>query len=109
LQRHVTAKDQREGSMNNNKMIWGLLAFIIMAAFAAPAFSADPPPPTTIFGRITAEKQLVAEDGQIYGVIASEMGQNLLQNIDRTVEVKGMVQDAGEMKKIDVEAFHVVK
>jgi hypothetical protein len=81
-----------------------------MTAFAGPAFSADPPPPpTTVFGRISAEKQLVAEDGQIYGVVASEIGRNLLRNVDRTVEVKGTVQDATGLKKIDVEAFHVVK
>ena len=69
-------------------------------------FSADK---MAISGKITAENQLVAEDGQIYNIADTASGNDLLQNIDKIVEVKGTVSEKDGKKELTVKSFKVVE
>ena len=84
----------------------GLFALILVISLCGTGFSSDM---ASISGKITAENELVADDGQVYNIADTEGGQNLLQNVDKTVEVKGTVSEKDGKKEITVDSFRVVE
>lgn len=84
----------------------GFLVLILALFICGTGFSADK---MAISGKITAENQLVAEDGQIYNIADTASGNDLLQNIDKIVEVKGTVSEKDGKKELTVKSFKVVE
>lgn len=84
----------------------GLFALILVFSLCGTGFSSDM---ASISGKITAENKLVADDGQVYNIADTEGGQNLLQNVDKIVEVKGTVSEKDGKKEITVNSFKVVE
>ena len=86
--------------------VTGLFSLILVFSLCATGFSSDM---ASISGKITAENELVADDGQVYNIADTEGGQNLLENVDKMVEVKGTVAEKDGKKEITVDSFRVVK
>jgi hypothetical protein len=84
----------------------GLITLVLLFSLGGPALSADM---TMISGKITAENELVAEDGQVYNIANTEGGKKLLKNVDKIVEVKGTVSEKDGKKEITVNSFRVVE
>jgi hypothetical protein len=86
--------------------ITGLFSLILVLSLCGTGLSADM---ASISGKITAENELVADDGQVYNIADTEGGQDLLQNVDKMVEVKGTVSEKDGKKEITVNSFKVVE
>jgi hypothetical protein len=84
----------------------GLFTLILVFSLCGVGFSSDM---AMISGKVTAENKLVADDGQIYNIADTEGGQDLLQNVDKMVEVKGTVSEKDGQKEIMVNSFKVVE
>ena len=84
----------------------GLFTLILVFSLCGTGFSSDM---ASISGKITAENKLVADDGQVYNIADTEGGQDLLQNVDKIVEVKGTVSEKDGKKEITVNSFKVVE
>ena len=84
----------------------GLFALILVFSICGTGYSGDM---TSISGKVTAENKLVTDDGQVYDIANTKGGESLLQNIDKTVEVKGTVSEKDGKKEITVNSFRVVE
>lgn len=84
----------------------GLFALVLVVFLCGTGFSGEM---MSITGTITADNQVVADDGQIYSVADTDNGKDLLQNVDKKVEIKGTVSEKEGMKEIMVESFKVVE
>jgi hypothetical protein len=84
----------------------GLITLILVFSLAGTSFSSDM---TSISGKITAENELVADDGQVYNIADTEGGKRLLKNVDKVVEVKGTVTEKDGKKEITVNSFRIVE
>ena len=84
----------------------GLFALILVFSLCGTGLSSDM---ASISGKITAENKLVADDGQVYDIAKTEGGLKLIQNVDKTVEVKGTVSEKDGKKEIKVNSFRVVE
>lgn len=79
-----------------------LISIILMAG---PCLAAD----TVVSGKVTAENQLLSDDGQVYEVADTENGSKLLEHMDEKVAVKGTVAEKDGMKTITVTSFKIIK
>lgn len=84
----------------------GLITLILIFSLSGAALSADM---TSISGKINADNELVADDGQVYNIADTEGGKSLLKNVDKIVEVKGTVSEKDGMKEITVNSFRIVE
>ena len=79
-----------------------LISIILMAG---PCLAGD----TVVSGKVTAENQLLSDDGQVYEVADTENGNKLLEHMDKKVAVKGSVAEKDGMKTITVTSFKIIK
>jgi hypothetical protein len=84
----------------------GCFALVLLVGICATGFSEEM---TSITGTVTADNQLLGDDGQMYSVADDQSGQDLLQNVDKKVEVKGTVSEKEGMKQIMVKSFKVME
>jgi hypothetical protein len=84
----------------------GFFALVLFVNLCGTGFSEDM---TSITGTVTADNQLLGDDGQMYSVADDQSGQDLLQNVDKKVEVKGTVSEKEGMKQIMVKSFKVME
>jgi nitroimidazol reductase NimA-like FMN-containing flavoprotein (pyridoxamine 5'-phosphate oxidase superfamily) len=59
----------------------------------------------TIVGEVNDQYQIVTDDGTIYEIADTELGNELLQHIGEVVEVKGDVEEEDDVKVLDVKSF----
>ena len=64
---------------------------------------------TMVSGKVTADNQLLSDDGQVYEVADTENGNRLLEQMEKKVAVKGTVAEKDGMKMITVTSFKVLK
>jgi len=64
---------------------------------------------TMVSGKVTADNQLLSDDGQVYEVADTENGNKLLEQMEKKVAVKGTVAEKEGMKTITVTSFKVLK
>ena len=64
---------------------------------------------TMVSGKVTADNQLLSDDGQVYEVADTENGNKLLEHMEKKVAVKGTVAEKDGMKMITVTSFKVLK
>ncbi len=64
---------------------------------------------TMVSGKVTADNQLLSDDGQVYDVADTENGNKLLEHTEKKVAVKGTVAEKDGMKTITVTSFKVLK
>ena len=92
--------------MNRPKGIITAMALLIGIAFIAGVSMAGE---TMISGTVTADNQLLAEDGQIYEVATTENGEQLLEQMEKKVAVKGTVAEKDGKKMITVTSFKILE
>jgi hypothetical protein len=84
----------------------GFIALALLVSVCGTGFSEEM---TSISGVVTADNQLLGDDGQMYSVADDQSGQDLLQNVEKKVEVKGTVSEKEGMKQIVVKSFKVME
>lgn len=92
--------------MIKSKGIITVMAVLIsIALMAGPCLAGD----TMVSGKVTADNQLMGDDGQIYEVVDTDSGNELLQHTEKKVAVKGMVAEQDGKKMITVTSFEVIE
>ncbi|MFO7497127.1 MAG: hypothetical protein R6X05_15995 [Desulfobacterales bacterium] len=84
-----------------------LLTPLYLGFFAAPAISQSAV--VTVVGVVTEDSQLVADDGEIYEVAASQEGEAVKELLDKRVQVTGSVSEQNGIKIIEVTSYQVIK
>jgi hypothetical protein len=77
----------------------GLLAVILI--FSAQVFADE----VTIVGKINDNYQIVTEDGTVYKVADTEMGNEMLNHVSKFVEALGIVTEEEGVKIIKVTSY----
>jgi hypothetical protein len=87
-----------------------LVGFLIMVMVAVVPISATASDSATIEGEINDSYQIVASDGQVYEVLDTPQGNELVDNhVGEKVKVTGTVQEEGAVKTIGVTTFTLIK
>ncbi|MDH4204335.1 MAG: hypothetical protein OEV45_02295 [Desulfobacteraceae bacterium] len=63
----------------------------------------------TITGMINDTYQIVADNGTVYEVADTDMGNDLLNNVGKTVEVMGEVVEEEGVKVINVKSYKILE
>jgi len=90
---------------NRRFLIVGLCAFVFVAMMFATALLAAE---VGIKGTVT-EEGIVAEDGQLYVVADNVVGKELMELVNKKVEVFGTVEESGGKKIITVTDFEIIE
>jgi hypothetical protein len=80
-----------------------VFSFILICS--NPVFAGE----ITITGTINDTYQIVTEDGTVYEVADTDMGNDLLDHIDKTVEVTGDVVEEEGAKVINVKSYKILE
>ncbi|MGB2930387.1 MAG: hypothetical protein WBB70_15940 [Desulfobacterales bacterium] len=83
------------------------IVFIVLLTFSvflsSPAIAE--PTTVTIVGEVNDQYQIVAQDGIIYEIADTELGNEVLKLIGSVVEVTGDVKEEDGVKVLDVKSF----
>ena len=64
---------------------------------------------TTITGTINDAYQIVSDNGTVYEVADTDMGDDLLNHVGKTVEVTGVVIEEEGVKVINVKSYKILE
>ena len=85
----------------------GLLIMVMVAVMPLAAAASDT---ATIEGEVNDSLQIVASDGQVYEVLETPQGNELVENhVGEKVKVTGTVQEEGDVKTIGVTTFTIIE
>lgn len=90
---------------SKRKFLGGGLCVLILFAISVPALYAAE---VVIKGTVT-EEGIVADDGQVYAVADNDVGKELMDLINKTVEVAGTVEEKDGKKIITIIDFEVIE
>ena len=82
-----------------------LIGFFI-SMFTATALSAET---VTFVAVVNDDFTLVDENGQVYLIAESDVGDELAENIGAKVSVKGQIEDSADGPIIHVESFEIME
>jgi len=82
-----------------------ICVFSFMMVCSNPVFAGD----ITITGMINDTYQIVADNGTVYEVADTDMGNDLLNNVGKTVEVTGEVVEEEGVKVINVKSYKILE
>jgi len=80
-----------------------VFSFILICSH--PVFAGE----ITITGMINDTYQIVADNGTVYEVADTDMGNDLLNNVGKTVEVMGEVFEEDGVKVINVKSYKILE
>lgn len=93
----------------DNKRRWIVAGIICVFSIALlcsnPVFAGQ----STITGTINDTYQIVAEDGMMYEVEDTDMGNEMLNHVGKTVEATGEVVEEDGVKTIKVESYKILE
>jgi hypothetical protein len=91
----------------DKKFRWIAAGIICVFSFICsnPVFAGE----ITITGMINDTYQIVADNGTVYEVADTDMGNDLLNNVGKTVEVTGEVVEEEGVKVINVKSYKVLE
>jgi hypothetical protein len=82
-----------------------LSVFVLMLAVPALAVESE----MTVIGEVNDNYQLVTDQGDVYEVADTDMGNDLLNNIGKKVEVTGTITEEQGVKMIRVASYVVLE
>ena len=95
----------------NKNLRWIRLGIVCILSFALIFSGQVLADEVTIVGEITEEHQIVTEDGQVYEVADTDIGDDLMNQVDagKKVKIKGTVKEEEGQKIIDVTSYEVIE
>jgi hypothetical protein len=97
------------GYKMNKKIGWIAAGIICVYAFilicSNPVFASE----ITITGTINDTYQIVADNGTVYEVADTDMGNDMLDHVGKTVKVIGEVIEEDGVKVINVKSYNVME
>ena len=93
------------------KKIFIRFSIVFVVLFAFSLFFSSPviaeATSVTIVGEVNDQYQIVTDDGTIYEIADTELGNELLQHIGEVAEVKGDIEEEDDVKVFDVKSFDI--
>ena len=93
----------------DKKRKWIVAGIICVFSFALicsnPVFAEE----ITIIGTVNDTYQIVADDGVVYEVEDTDMGNDMLNHVGKTVEATGKVVEEDGVKSIKVESYKILE
>ncbi len=87
--------------LRNRKLIFVLLAGLVLLLAAAPALAVE----TTITGTVKDTFEIESDDGTVYIIDETDSGYDLVAYAGKIMQVTGDVTEDGDMKIITVTSF----
>lgn len=84
---------------------WAICVFSFILICSNPVFAGE----ITITGTINDTYQIVSDDGTVYEVADTDMGDDLLNHVGKVVEVTGEVIEEEGVKVINVQSYKVLE
>jgi hypothetical protein len=91
---------------NGKRFGIGILALALVVLLASPALTGDT---MTITGTVNENAQIVTDDGKVYDVVDSEMGDEVAEMVDKKVKVTGTVQEDEDQMMITITNYEVLE
>jgi hypothetical protein len=91
---------------NGKRFGIGILALALVVLLASPALTGDT---MTITGTVNENAQIVTDDGKLYDVVDSEMGDEVAEMVDKKVKVTGTVQEDEDQMMITITNYEVLE
>ena len=91
---------------NGKKLGIGIVTLALVAFLAGPALTEGT---MTITGTVNEDSQIVTDDGKVYEVVDSEMGGEVIENVDKKVKVTGTVEEDEGKMTISVTNYEVLE
>ena len=82
-----------------------ICVFSFILIYSNPVFAGE----ITITGMINDTYQIVADNGTVYEVADTDMGNDLLNHVGKTVEVIGEVIEEDGVKVINVKSYDILE
>jgi len=82
-----------------------ICVFSVMLVCSNPVFAGE----ITITGMINDTYQIVADNGTVYEVADTDMGNDLLNHVGKTVKVIGEVIEEDGVKVINVKSYDILE
>jgi hypothetical protein len=93
----------------NKRFRWILMEILCVLSFSLmglnPVFADE----VTISGIVNENYEIIADDGTVYEVADTDMGNDLLNHVGKTVDVTGEVIDEGGVKVINVKSYKILE
>ena len=80
-----------------------ILGMTLAVVFPAPVFADQ----TTVIGKVNDSYQIVTEEGVVYEVADTDIGNEMLNHVGKTVEASGLVTEEDGVKVISVISYTV--
>jgi len=92
-------------------VVYALFVVVMMTgvAFSAEKGAAMQDQELMITGTINNASQIVDKDGQIFDVVDTQAGKELVTHVGLKVQVKGTVMESEGKKQISVSAYEIIK
>lgn len=93
----------------NKRFRWILVGILCVLSFSLMGLNPALADEVTITGIVNENYGIVADDGTVYEVADTDLGNDLLNHVGKTVDVTGEVTDEGGVKVINVKSYKVLE
>ena len=91
--------------MKNRRKLALLLTGLAILMFATPVFAAK----ATVTGKVNNNMTLQAQDGTVYNIALTDMGETVMVYAGKTVQITGKIKTKKDKKILVVHEFKVMK
>jgi hypothetical protein len=87
-------------------LIIGLLAMVVVGFMFGAGLASEP---VMIQGQVTEDNQLMDEAGNVYDIVDTEAGNEVVELVGAKVEIQGTVMEDQDGKVIAIESFRIIE
>lgn len=93
----------------NKRFRWILVGILCVLSFSLMGLNPIFADEVTITGIVNENYGIVTDDGTVYEVADTDLGNDLLNHVGKTVDVTGEVTDEGGVMVIDVKSYKILE
>lgn len=87
-------------------LIIGLLAVVVVGFMVGAGLASEP---VMIQGQVTEDNQLMDDAGNVYDIVDTEAGNEVVELVGQKVEIQGTLIEEQDGKVIAIESFRVIE
>lgn len=102
--------DKGSGWPHHRVVLWqaesGLLAVVVVGFMLGAGLASEP---VMIQGQVSEDNQIMDEAGNVYDIVDSEAGNEVVELVDQKVEIQGTLMEDQDGKVIAIESFRIME